>query len=197
MSLKGAGEVVLHQLAQTPPQLFRLGENETFVERTFDESGYQFFLLFNEVGNYFLWVLNEEEEVPDSLESVAEDVVVGRRSGFAFWIDRVERDRKVLVAIRSASVVRNDYYDGPFDQLADNYADETNISDYMQRAFPSALGRIDKFGYYTDTETSSRVAISPYNTYHTRDEILQLVESAKASDDPYHFVAHGGPDTAD
>ena len=187
----------LHRLSQSPPKRFSLGADEKFVERTFDESGYQFFLLFNEKYSYFLWVLNEEEIVPDHLEPIAEDIVVGRRSGFAFWIDRAHDDRKVLVAIRSASVRRNDYYDGPFDQLADNYADQAKISEYMERAFPGVRGRIDKYGYYTDTPTSTRVAISAYSTYHIRDEILQLMERAKATEDPNHLISHGGSGTAD
>ena len=41
-----------NRLPQEPPKLFSLGEDEAFIERTFDESGYQFFLLFNDEGNY-------------------------------------------------------------------------------------------------------------------------------------------------
>jgi hypothetical protein len=59
-----------------------------FVQRTFDKSGYQFFLLFNEKSNYLFWVLNEEPGVPDVLEPAGEDLLVGRRSGFAFWVDK-------------------------------------------------------------------------------------------------------------
>jgi len=138
-------EVIFHlnELDQTPPSLFNLGEDELFVERTFDESGYQFFLLFNERENYFFWVLNEEEPLPDVLEPVADDLLVGKRSGFAFWVDDAHDARKVLFAVRKLSVTRNDYHDGPFDQLADNYAEETNVSEYMQRAFPALRGRID------------------------------------------------------
>ena len=83
--------------------------------RTFDESGYQFFLLFNTTGNYFTWVLNEEEIVPDELVPVDDDLLVGRRSGFAFWVDPAHPDRKALVAIRGANATVNNYYDGPFD----------------------------------------------------------------------------------
>ena len=114
----------LHKLSQEPPQLFTLSADEVFVERTFDESGFQFFLLFNQRKNYFLWVLNEEEMVPDILEPQAEDLLVGKRSGFAFWIDKAHGDRKIFVAVRGYSATRNDYYDGPFDQLADNHVDE-------------------------------------------------------------------------
>ena len=117
----------LLKLPQEPPKLFTLPPDETFVMRTFDESGYQFFLLFNEVRNYLFWVLNfwvpnEEEPLLDFLEPLADDLLVGRRSGFVFLIDEPNDDRNVLVAIRGANATVNNYYDGPFDQLADNYA---------------------------------------------------------------------------
>ena len=46
-----------HKLSQEPPNLFNLGPDEEFIMRTFDESGYRFFLLFNAERNYFFWVL--------------------------------------------------------------------------------------------------------------------------------------------
>jgi hypothetical protein len=180
----------LHELSQEPPKLFSVAENEFYVERTFDESGYQFFLLFNAESNYFLWVLNEEELVPDILMPLEEDLLLGKRSGFAFWIDHANDDRKVLVAIRGQSATRNDYYDGPFDQLADNYVDEIPISEYMQRASPSLIGRIDKFGYFTDRE-QGRVSISSYYVYFTLDSLSRFMVIARDSEDPYQFIARG------
>ena len=190
----------LHQLRQEPPKYFSLGENEVCVERTFDESGYQFFLLFNEQKDYFFWVLNEEDGVPDILDPVDEDgdILVGRRSGFAFWVDAAHEDRKVLASIRQHSVTRNDYYDGPFDQLADNYADEVHISDYMIKANPALEGRINQFGYYVidqygnEVERPLRVALSVYQTYYTQSQFMQFIERAKASEDPYLFISRRG-----
>ena len=183
----------LHKLSQEPPKSFPLGEDEVFVERTFDESGYQFFLLFNEKRNYFFWVLNEEDGgVSDVLDPIEDDLVVGKRSGFAFWIDEAHGGRKVLAAIRRLSVTRNDYFDGPFDQLADNYVDEVNISEYMKKWNPSLEGRIDKYGYYTDTVRPLRVAISAYGTYFTIANLQEYMERARVADDPYQFIARGG-----
>ena len=182
----------LHKLSQDPPRLFKLRTNEVFIERTFDESGIQFFLLFNTASNYFFWVLNEEERVPDTFTQLDKDILVGRRTGFAFWVDGEQPPRKVLATIRKISVNRNDYYDGPFDQLADNYVDQTKISKWMERAIPSIKGRIDKYGYYTDVERPSRVALSCYGTYYTQTDILEFVKKAKASPDPYHFISRGG-----
>ena len=180
----------LHKLKTEPPKLFTLNTNETYIERTFDESGLQFFLLFNTERNYFFWALNEEEKVPDVFAALDKDVLVGRRTGFAFWIDPF--GRKVLTTIRKISVTRNDYYDGPFDQLADNYADVNKISYWMERAIPTIKGRIDKYGYYTDVERPSRVALSCYGNYYTQAEILDFVKKAKASNDPYQYISRGG-----
>lgn len=182
----------LHRLVQEPPKLFALRTNEAFIMRTFDESGIQFFLLFNTASNYFFWVLNEEERVPDTFTALDKDILVGRRTGFAFWVDGEKPPRKVLATIRKISVNRNDYYDGPFDQLADNYVEQTKISKWMERAIPSIKGRIDKYGYYTDVERPSRVALSCYGTYYTQADILEFVKKAKASPDPYHFISRGG-----
>ncbi len=179
----------LTHVPQNPPKLFSLGPDEVFVERTLDESGYQFFLLFNERGKYFVWVLNEEPGVPDTLKSVQDDLLVGRRSGFAFWVDAAHDNRKILAAVRRLSARRNDYYDGPFDQLADNYADEVRVSDFMVRADPALRGRIDKYGHYTDREGRMRVALSTYYAYTNQSDLLEFLKRAKASDDPYRLIS--------
>jgi len=188
----------LHQLPQDPPRLFQLQENEVFIERTFDESGYQFFLMFNSEENYFFWVLNEEERVPDILDPVSEhdDIFVGRRSGFAFWDDGF--GKKVLASIRQHSVTRNDYYDGPFDQLADNYAKEVNIKEYMIKASPAMENRINAYGYFiydqygNEIERPLRVALSTYQTYYSDSQFIEFIERAKAADDPYQYISRRG-----
>jgi hypothetical protein len=182
----------LHELSQEPPHSFSLGENEIFIERTFDESGYQFFLLYNEKDNYFFWVLNEEEKIPDILEELEEDLLVGKRSGFAFWVDEQHENRKVLLGVRRLSVTRNDFYDGPFDQLADNYAEETNVAEYMQLAYPALRGRIDKYGYYTDRERPMRVALSNYFSYFAQSDLLPLAERVREAADPYGYISSKG-----
>ena len=182
----------LHKLSTEPPKVFTLKTNEAFIERTFDESGIQFFLLFNTTGNYFFWVLNEEEIVPDEFTQLDKDILIGRRTGFAFWVDPEKKPRKVLAAVRKISVTRNDYYDGPFDQLADNYVDQNKISTWMERAIPSIKSRIDKYGYYTDVERPSRVALFCYGDYETYAEAIDFIRRAKASPDPYQFISRGG-----
>jgi hypothetical protein len=62
----------------------------------------------------------------------------------------------------------------------------------MERAIPSIKGRIDKYGYYTDTARPSRVALSCYGTYYTQAEIIDFIKKARASPDPYQYVSRGG-----
>ncbi len=186
----------LHQLDQSPPTVLTLAPGERFIQRTFDESGYQFYLLFNEDANHFLWVLNEEQAVPDVFEPYGADLLIGRRSGFAFWSDVAHGGRKVLAGVRQLNIRRNDYYDGPFDQLADNYAAETQVAEYMQRAFPSLRGRIDQFGYYTDQDRPIRVALSTYYTYASTAEIVAFVGRLQDAGDPYALIARGGRDAS-
>ena len=182
----------LNQLSQEPPKLFSLAEDEVFIERTFDESGYQFFLVFGDRDDYFLWILNEEEPIADTLQPLGDGLLVGRRSGFAFLIDEAHDNRKILIAIRGQNATRNDYFDGPFDQLADNYVDEVGIAEYMVKASPSLRGRIDKYGYFTDRARSSRVAISPYWVYYTEPSLMSYVANARASEDLYLYIATKG-----
>ena len=192
-----------HELDQSSPSpaALPLAADEIFVQRTFDESGYQFYLVFNDRANYFLWVLNEEEPVPDVFDTIDDDLLFGRRSGFAFYVDRAHGDRKILAGVRQLNIRRNDYFDGPFDQLADNYADETGVAEYMQRAFPALRGRIDKYGYYTDRERPLRVALSTYFAYAAQSDMLRFLEQARGEEDPYAYISRGGraaaPDTGD
>jgi len=141
----------LHKLRQDPPKSFSLRSNETFIERTFDESGIQFFLLFNTSSNYFFWVLNEEEKVPDEFTALdkkrssagAQDSPSGlmaRNRRARYWLasqDQRHAQRLLRRPVRSTGRQLR----GPNKNLL-----------LMERAIPSIKGRIDKWGYYTDVE---------------------------------------------
>lgn len=178
----------LHALRQEPPTKFALGPDETFVMRTFDESGCQFFLLFHSGRKHFFWVLNEEEPVPDTFDSVSDDVVIGRRTGFAFWVDRARSQRRVLVAVRKASAQRNDYFDGPFDQLADNDVEKTRIAEFIQKAYPITRGKIDKYGYWTNRTDYQRVGLACYGSYESPTELAEFMARAKAAPSLLEFI---------
>lgn len=184
-------EFVFHQLDQSAPKKFELRKNEIFVQNTFDESGLQFHLMANTKTKYFFWVLNEEEKihVPENFRKVGEDVMLGLRTGFVFLVDE---DRKVLGTIRRQSVQRNDYYDGPFDQLADNYARQTEIQSVIGMIIPSMKGRIDEHGYYLDRDRPLRIALSNYGAYEDIADALTFLEKARSSFDPIFYISRRG-----
>lgn len=164
---------LLNRLVQRPPRLFALAEGERLVQRTADESGLRFFLLFDEKARVFRWLLDEEDEqgtAPEHWRELATGIVQGRRTGFVF---RVEGARKTLAAVRALSVERNDYHDGPFDQLADNDAEATPLRECLILSDSALEGKIDAWGRYTDARRPARVAIAPYATYHTTAEAIR------------------------
>ena len=185
----------LHQIPQHPPALFGLDDDELFVARTLDESGYSFFLLFDKSHHCFFWVLNEEHPPADTLVPAREDhdLLIGKRSGFAFLVDRAHNDRKILMAIDLGNRIRNNYYDGPFDQLADNYADITNVGNLMIDADPTLAGRVDKYGRLLDRNDGARVALAPYYAYTSRSALMRFLRQAKAAEDVRSFISIRGP----
>ena len=184
-------QFILQELEQKKPLFLSLFSDEVFVEKTFDESGYQFVLIYNTLENEFLWVLNEEEYVPDRFASLGDNLIVGGLSGFVFWIDRENNDRKILVGVQEASQYSNNYYDGPFDQLADNEIDLLNRSDYMRLYDPlivEGIEEIDKYGYYNDSGDLFRVSISPYLTYADLSDIEFLLTNITSLQDIYNLI---------
>ena len=168
----------LNDIGMSPPRMARLREDELFVGPIFDESGMKFFLIYNKVEKHFLYLLNEEGFTPEEFVPVQDEVVTGKRTGFAFYQDKAN-NRKILIAVHGKNTDRNNYYDGPFDQLPDNYADETYIQKYIEEAYPYTRGIIDKYGVFT-TQQGARAVVAPYNVYY-KEEDLAFVDSCKAS----------------
>jgi hypothetical protein len=86
----------------------------------------------------------------------------------------------------------NNYYDGPFDQLADNYVDQTNISEYMIKASPGLEGRLDKYGHFLERDGSSHLAISPYFVYFSDSALQSFVQTLRFAEGPYYTISHRG-----
>ena len=164
----------LNDIGMTPPKKAKLRADEVFVGPVFDESGVKFFLIFNKTVNHFIYVLNEDGAPSETFKPFGKRVVVGRRTGFAYYLD-TPNSRKVLVAVNGKNAGRNNYYDGPFDQLPDNYVDQTHIAKYLQLAYPYVKGKINKFGVLKNEE-GSRVAVGAYYIY-TEENELSFVDS--------------------
>jgi len=171
----------LNDVGLTHPKKAKLREDEIYVGPSFDESGLKFYLLFNKVEQHLYWILNEDGFVPESFTIYTDDLVIGDRTGFAFYLDK-ENNRKILVGVDGLNIMQNNWYDGPFDQMPDNYVytGQIEVKKYIEANYPNVRGRIDKYGYYLD-EKGVRVAIAPYLVYFSKEELVSVIESCKAS----------------
>lgn len=149
------------------PASARLAEGEVFVGPVQDESGVRFLLLFNAVTNHFMYVMDESADVVELFSDSNENIVLGLRTGFAFYNDQ-DLNRRILVGVYEPNRLQNNYYDGPFDQLPDNHADKVNIRHFVSLAYPGV--QIDRYGHLSD-DPETRIAIAPYTGYHDRADL--------------------------
>ncbi len=177
------GKTVVFQfnkLNQTPPDASLLGEQEVFVQRTFDESGFGFLLIFNKVQKHFMYVLDERENVPLDLEMVVLDtlryknLLINPASSFIFYQDSSHQNRKILAGVWAQNIRCNNYWDGPFDQLADNFRSSL-LKECIEAAYPYVRGGVDEYGFFPILE-GSRMAISCYYEYEDLGEFIQNFE---------------------
>ena len=78
-------------------------------------------------------------------------------------------------------MLKNNWYDGPFDQMPDNYIYLGKIpeyKEYIEATYPGVKGKIDKFGNYLEND-GVRVAVGPYYVYFSTDD-LSFVRSCKS-----------------
>ena len=169
-------QFLLNDLSDIRPPDGFFNENEHYLGPVFDESGIEFFLVFNRDLKIFHYVLNETDGVTDRFRQAAftDRIVLGRRTGFAFYRD--PRDRKILIGVLAANVAVNNYYDGPFDQLPDNFNKNDDLKNAIETADPSVAGRIDRFGYFMTGE--GRYLIGPYLQYSDEQQLV-----------PFHLCA--------
>lgn len=164
----------LHDSGWSPPGPARLRPEEAYVGPVFDESGVRFHLLFNKTAKHFYYMLDERHPAPEAYDPSGKHRVIGQRTGFAYYLDR-RLKRKILIGVHALNVRRNNYYDGPFDQLPDNYVDRSRIATWLVQAFPDLRGKINRYGQLLDG-SGDRVAISSYYVYRHEHE-LRFVES--------------------
>ncbi len=166
----------LNEVNQDEPASFEMPPNEVFVFRTEDESGIQFHLLFDKQTKNFLFVANEDEKELEAVEMVGENLALDMATGFLFYVDHRYNDRLVLVGVYRRNVAQNNYYDGPADQLSDNYIpDVPEYRDYLNQAYPFTRNVIDEYGFYIH-DPGNRIAVAPYYTYNTVEEVVEMLE---------------------
>ena len=115
---------------------------------------------------------------------MSDRITIGKRTGFAFYDDRFAH-RKILAGISQLNTSVNNYLDGPFDQLPDNFL----RGDVLQKAIlaesPESAGKIDRFGNSPDGET--RYLIAPYMQYGDVSELGAVSDCAKKEEPPVYY----------
>jgi hypothetical protein len=163
----------LNDLSQVKPPAGALGPDEKFLGPIFDESAIRFFLVYNSKLKIFHFVLDETVKVADDLIASARSdrILIGRRTGFAFYRDH-RLDRKIMIGAFEGNSRLNNYFDGPFDQLPENFIEGEELRQAIVEADPSVKGRIDRLGHFSNDE--GRYLINPYMLYRKESDLLVI-----------------------
>lgn len=174
---------VLTDFADKKPESLVLLPEEEFVTQILDESGIHFILLFNNKTNSFYDIVNSERGINENLKEVGERYYLGERTGYLYY-DDIEYSRLFLVGVSSNSILKNNYYDGPFDQVPPRLP----IKEKLEKAYPYVKyrGGIDEYGNFKD-QAGSRVAISPYMDYENIGDLKEYLLRCDAELDKSFF----------
>ena len=167
----------LNDLSGVKPPATAILPTERYIGPVFDKSGVRFFLIYHPAIKHFLYVLDETAPVADAFVPGERNdrIFLGKRTGFVFYRDH-RRDRKILVGVYEENARVNNYFDGPFDQLPDNFIEGENLRSALLEMDPKLKGQIDRFGGSPDGAV--RYMIAPYLLYQ---EVRQF--------DPLHRCA--------
>src|SRR5690606_25947279 len=86
-----------------------------------------------------------------------------------------------LVGVHEGNSVVNNYFDGPFDQLPDNFLNGDQLREALIDETPELESIIDRFGNTDDG--SNRVLIAPYIHYSDAFELSMFDDCANAAGD--------------
>jgi hypothetical protein len=170
----------LNDLSEVRPPANVLAPDEIYIGPIFDDSAIRFFLIYNTKLKIFHYILDEGVDVADQfLPAAATDrILIGKRTGFAFYRDQ-RLDRKILIGVFEGNARVNNYLDGPFDQLPDNFIQGDTLRDIILEVDPGLRGKIDRLGGSADG--AERFLISPYMQYRQEDELLAFDRCATST----------------
>ncbi len=173
----------LNDLSGVRPPPGLLHADERYIGPVFDESGMRFLLVYNGKLKIFHYILDEQIPIADRLvkSEKIDRIFLGQRTGFAYYLDH-RIDRKLLIGVFEGNARVNNYFDGPFDQLPDNFIEGEALRSAILEVEPSLAGRIDRLGIAPGG--ADRFMIAPYRHYRTEDDLLIFHECATGKDIP-------------
>jgi hypothetical protein len=175
----------LNDLSKVVPPPHVVAPDEKFIGPMFDESGMRFFLMFNPKLKLFHYILDETVKIPDQFRpsTYSNRILIGVRTGFAYYLD-VRMNRKILIGVFEANSRVNNAFDGPFDQLPDNFVVGDELRDAILAVEPSLKDKIDRVGGSLEAPGSGRYLIGPYATYRTEDQLYPIHHCATSKSVP-------------
>ena len=192
----------LNDLSGVKPPPGLITAEERFIGPIFDESGIRFLLVYNRRLKIFHYLLDETTTVAEQFTPMrtADRILIGKRTGFAFYRDH-RIDRKILIGVFEGNSRVNNHFDGPFDQLPDNFIEGEDLRSAITAIEPRLKGRIDRLGI--SPGGADRYMISPYRHYRLEEDLAVFDECAKGKDVPaelyygcFVFVEEPPPATA-
>ena len=178
----------LNDLSQVKPPAAALAPNDQFIGPVFDESAVRFFLVFNPKLKLFHYILDETITPADVFVPAPVGngrILIGKRTGFAVYLDQ-HRDRKILIGVFHDNVVANNYLDGPFDQMPDNFIEGDSYRQAILTVAPDLKGQINRYGSFPDGE---RFAAAPYMEYRDPKDLAIFDRCATSRRIPAEWYA--------
>ena len=160
----------LNDLSQVKPPASALAPDDHFIGPIFDESAVRFFLVFNSRLKVFHYILDETVTPADVFVPAPVGhgrILIGKRTGFALYRDQ-QRERKILIGVFRDNVAANNYIDGPFDQMPDNFIVDDSYRDAILAVEPDLKGQINRYGSFPD---GARFAVEPYMEYRSPSDL--------------------------
>ncbi len=136
-----------------------------------DESGIRFYLSYHTKARQFYYI-NDMKSDYESYYSYKGKLQVGARSEFVYY--PLADDALVLVGVSLKNIFKNNFFDGPFDQLPDAAISKVNFKEFLIKAEPELAGKISNQGFIF-SETGNRVAIANYIEYQKLTDLNALV----------------------
>jgi hypothetical protein len=181
-------EFVLPDLSNVKPGPGVLRADEVYIGPSWDESGVQFFLVYNKPAKTFLYLLIDNPKMDQyDPHMLSPAVTVGIRTSFVFYKDKLA-DRQILIGDFVGNTMLNNYFDGPFDQLPDNYVQGNTLLDAILDVEPGMKAeKVDRYG--ADPTGEFRYGITSYKYYRYVEDLKPIVDCAEKSADSAVYYA--------
>ena len=160
----------LNDLTQVKPPAAALAPDDQFIGPIFDKFGGTVFPRVQRWLKLFHYILDETITPADVFVPAPVGdgrILIGKRTGFAVYRDQ-RHDRKILIGVFQDNVKANNYLDGPFDQMPDNFIESDSFRQAILAVAPDLKGKINRYGSFED---GARFAIAPYMEYRKPEEL--------------------------